>query len=70
MVGTSSAGWLVALLLNGQTPETPEAPPSKELLLYLAEYRKDQLDPLALEDSTLLEASAPAKTQLERAPQR
>lgn len=61
MVGTSSAGWLIALLLNGQTPESPESPPSKELLLYLAEYREDELDPLELEESALLETPAQAQ---------
>lgn len=70
MVGTASAGWLVALLLNSPAAEPVEVPPSKEMLLYLAEYRDDELDPLALEDSALLEPKAASEQPLEREPLR
>ncbi len=53
MAGSAITGWLTwALLAAAPAPQSAEAPPSAELLLYFGEFEDasgDFVDPLALE---------------------
>lgn len=63
MAGTGSRlGWIVLILLGGplraMQPDGPDTPPSRELLLYLAEFENGDSEPVDLAELAALPAAA------------